>query len=85
MLRVLEGKSVVLGNKYKDTVLGIVGIATSYCEYLTGCDQVGLTRVIAGESKTYWTDITRIEGVEVKEEDEKPGGPADTPPTRQPM
>ena len=73
---------IVLGKKYRDTVLGLEGIATAHTKYLTGCDQVELQRADKGEIKGEWYDITRLEGVVVAPKDQKPGGPQNHAPAR---
>ena len=72
---------IKLGNKYRDKTHGIEGIATARCEYLTGCEQVGLSWWSAKEEqeKTYWVDITNVEGVTLTKAENKPGGPQNHP------
>lgn len=76
---------IELGRQYRDRIHGIEGIAVSHIRYITGCDQVNLERVVNGEVKNQWVDVTRLEGVELDPE-ENPGGPAPSslPPARHP-
>lgn len=64
LTRPVEG--LVLGDRYKDSLLGHSGVATSYSFCLTGCDRAALERVIMPEQKVsdYWIDVTRLEPVE---------------------
>ncbi len=71
-----------LGKKYKDTIHGIEGIATSHIRYLTGCDQIRLEWVLNGEVHSMYFDVTQLEGVDVPKEDRKPGGPKPHAPPR---
>ena len=73
---------ILLGKKYRDTVHGFEGVAVSLTHYLTGCDQVAIETVEAGEIKTHWFDITRLEGVKIVKQDRKPGGPQAHAPAR---
>lgn len=73
---------IVLGNKYKDTLHGIVGVAVCHSKYLTGCDQVQLEVFKKDEIIGYWFDITRLVGVKVDKADKKPGGPQAHAPAR---
>ena len=69
----LNGTQFTLGQKYRDAVLGIEGIALAGASYITGCDQLQLGATDAnGMPFTHWVDVTRIEGVTVEE---LPGGP----------
>jgi hypothetical protein len=69
----LNGTEFTLGQTYRDSVLGVEGIAVASATYLTGCDQIQLAaRDANGMPYSQWFDVTRIEGVEV---DERPGGP----------
>lgn len=76
---------IKLGQKYKDTIHGIVGVATARIDYLTGCSQVKLEFVVNGEIKEAWFDITLIEGVKLPAKARKLGGPTDAPPSRTPL
>ena len=69
----LNGTLFTLGDKYRDTVLGVEGIAIASATYLTGCDQIQLAaRDSNGMPYSQWYDVTRIEGVKVEQ---RPGGP----------
>lgn len=65
---------IELGKKYRDTIHGFEGIATSQQAYLTGCDRVYLEFMTDNEIKGSWFDITQIEGVKLSKADTKPGG-----------
>jgi hypothetical protein len=69
----LNGVNFTLGHTYRDSVLGIEGVAVASARYLTGCDQIQLaSRDANGMPFSQWFDVTRIEGVMVEE---RPGGP----------
>ena len=54
---------IELGKKCEDSITGFVGIATGYCQYLSGCNQVLLTpRVDSNGSKveSHWIDEQRL-------------------------
>ena len=55
-----------LGNTYEDKISGFKGVATGFCRYLTGCDQVLLSGKVGsdGHTKTLWTDVQRAVKVE---------------------
>ena len=70
----LNGAKFILGDKYRDKLLGSEGIATAGAAWLTGCDQLLLSwNDSTGRPVDLWTDVTRIEAVKVKK---TPGGPA---------
>lgn len=71
---------VKLGEKYRDKIHGIEGIATSYSHYLTGCDRVDLEYVKDGKVTDHWVDVTRLEAVKLTKEQKKPGGPGKSDP-----
>ena len=76
---------IKLGRTYTDSLHGISGIATVYSQYITGCNRVCLERV--GEDGLiieYWVDTTRLDGVQLPEGDNKPGGPGKVAPSRIP-
>lgn len=78
----LNGAEFTLGDKYKDSMLGIEGIAAAGVAYLTGCDQVQLKLVDAtGCPVEHWVDVTNIEAVKVQK---RSGGPAPRMPARHP-
>jgi len=76
----------MLGKKVKDKVTGFEGIAIGICNYLYGCQQVGVAPA-AKDGKienAQWFDIGRIKitgkGVAVEEVTAaEPGGPNDHP------
>ena len=69
----LNGAEFTLGYKYRDSVLGVEGVATAGASYLTGCDQLQLAAKDAnGMPFSHWVDVTRLENVEVES---RPGGP----------
>jgi hypothetical protein len=78
----LNGAKFTLGQKYRDTVLGVEGVAVASATYLTGCDQIQLAaRDANGMPYSQWFDVTRIEGVRVEE---RPGGPGPSITARHP-
>lgn len=51
-----------LGTTYKDKITGFKGVATAYCEYITGCNQILLCPKVGkdGVSKdSRWFDEQR--------------------------
>lgn len=75
--------TVSLGKKAKDIITGFTGIIIGRAEYLTGCNQYGLTPEVGKDGKTgdtQWFDEGRIsvigKGVTVKRvQSADPGGP----------
>ena len=56
-----------LGFRWKDIITGLVGTATGYVNYLSGCNQVLLTPAIGADGKPIegaWFDEQRLEAVE---------------------
>ena len=52
-----------LGDKKKNKITGITGIAISKVEYLTGCTQYGVVGSVAKDNKypeTHYLDIDRL-------------------------
>jgi|LakMenEpi03Aug12_release.lakeMendotaPanAssembly.Ray.scaffolds.fasta_scaffold171988_2 hypothetical protein len=78
----LNGVEFTLGQKYRDIILGVEGVAVASATYMTGCDQIQLAACDAnGMPYSQWFDVTRIEGVEVEK---RPGGPEPMIPARHP-
>lgn len=80
----------ILGATVKDRVTGFKGVATAYCIYLTGCNQVAVTPPVDGEGKArdgVWFDVQRLEidtGKKViRLDNEKAPGFGAPPPARQ--
>lgn len=76
-------KQIELGNKVKDTVSGLIGIATQKTEYLNGCVQYGVTAPIKKDNTdivTYSIDEGQLEyvgpGVKTEKKEQAPGGPS---------
>ena len=63
---------VKLGERYRDTISGFEGVATSRSEYLHGCVRVGLETGKDGELKQEWFDEQRLVRVET-------GAPVESP------
>lgn len=85
----LEGRKYTLGKKYRDTLMGVEGIAASGIAYLTGCDQLELKFIDSmGSVNSHWCDVTIIEAVPARKTKKRkydpPGGPAPSIPRRQP-
>ena len=58
-----------LGDKVKDNVSGLEGIATGRLEYLNGCVQYGVSGAVGKDGKipeTVYIDHTQLELVEAK-------------------
>lgn len=54
-------EDVSLGATYRDLLFGTEGVATGVARYLTGCDQVCLSRAKAdGDPKGDWLDVSRV-------------------------
>jgi hypothetical protein len=70
--------AVKLGERYKDSVTGYVGVATARVEYLSDFSRVLLESIIGNTPKEYWFEATRL--MEVK----GPGGPGKVAPSRDP-
>jgi len=80
-------KEIKLGQKVKDIVSGVTGIAVSRCEYLNGCVQYGVCPKIKlgkeSESKDMYIDCEVLEviddGILKKKKITKTGGPKHHP------
>lgn len=60
--------SIVFGDTYKDAITDFEGVATGFCTYITGCDQVLLKPKVdeKGMSRDgQWLDIDRLTHVSV--------------------
>ena len=76
---------IQLGDKVKDKISGMQGIATGRCHYLTGCTQFLVTPQETKDHKNVsssWFDETRLFIVEVEaiaaetvSDEERPAGP----------
>jgi hypothetical protein len=58
--------SIKMGETGKDKITGFVGVATGYCEYITGCNQFLLSPPVnkKGERvEPQWFDEQRLERV----------------------
>lgn len=76
---------VQLGDRVKDCVTGLEGIAIGRTKWITGCDQIcvqpGIVDKATGKlSETYSFDETRLKvinagSVKVPGSEERPGGP----------
>lgn len=59
-----EAMHPILGKKVRDIVTGFKGIAIAYTEYLTGCNNIGVSPGVGKDGKpgeAQWFDETRIE------------------------
>lgn len=74
--------AIELGKKYRDSVHGIEGVAVCHTRHLTGCDRVCIEVLKDCDLKEFWFDISRLEGIDIREGDRKAGGPQSTPPSR---
>ena len=55
-----------LGESYSDRITGFKGVATGYCQYLSGCNQALLTPACAATGayiEGQWFDIQRLENL----------------------
>lgn len=54
----------MLGYTYKDRITGFQGVATGYCQYLSGCNQLLLVPKAAKDGAYKageWFDVQRLE------------------------
>lgn len=73
-----EAESVILGHKYRDTVSGWTGVATSRHEYMNGCIRITIEGADKdGKPEGYIFDVQQIELV-----DETPVNPTPHLPAR---
>lgn len=93
MREILTGNKKILiklGTSYFDTVHKIEGVAMAVAQFLSGCDQVCLERVVDGKVEELWIDVTRLEPAEKQAmqvepgpgQTDDPGGPHSTPTRR---
>lgn len=54
---------IKLGDKVKDSILGIVGTATARTEYMYGCSRICIEYIEkkSGEPKEIWLDEQRVD------------------------
>ena len=51
------------GERYRDTITGFEGVATGYCSYISGCDQVlinGGMNKDGDKVVSHWIDSDRV-------------------------
>ena len=79
-------KEITLGDKVKDTITGVTGIATARCTYLNGCDHIGFQRPYKDDKipDIIWVDLPQVEVVGRKtvkkvKKTRKVGGPKQHP------
>lgn len=82
--RDIDGAEIVLGRKYRDTVSGFEGVATSDTRFLYGCNRVGLSCLVEGKPEDCVFDSLGLAPVPgekpvAKEAAQKTGGPRPTP------
>jgi hypothetical protein len=59
---------IQLGSKVKDKITGFTGIATGYCSYISGCNQVLINPPVSADGNfqdSHWFDEQRLERVDV--------------------
>jgi hypothetical protein len=56
----MEEVEIVLGETYKDSVTGFIGIATAKCVYLYSSASINLESQVDGKPVSQWFDIHRI-------------------------
>jgi hypothetical protein len=71
---------LAFGQTYAEALHGRTGVATRLTRYLTGCDRVELSHVVAGALKTFIVDITQLIALDATDEPD-PGGPGPVPPS----
>ncbi len=77
--------TLTLGEKYRDTITGFVGVCTGICAYLYGCRQALLTPELDSDGKIVkgiWIDEQRLVLADIGAELESvavSGGPQDHP------
>lgn len=77
MRRTQRSTATELGEKYRDTQTGIVGVAVARTEFQYGCERVTLETLVAGKVEEYVFDAPRLERVDTGQPvafDPKPGG-----------
>ena len=79
---------IKLGDKVKDTITGLIGIATARCLYIHGCDHIGIQPPADNEKgkvpSLVWVDSPQVEVIKAKKKKEevkkiKWGGPGGHP------
>ncbi len=55
---------VQLGKRYRDSLTGFAGVATSRSEYLYGCVRVCLEKSVEGKPEEFFFDEQRLVAVE---------------------
>jgi hypothetical protein len=67
----MKEAKVTLGQKYRDTMHGIEGIAVSRTEYLTACTRVCLETRDGNDIKDNYFDENMLEGIEIPKKERK--------------
>lgn len=75
-----KDQPVKLGEKYRDSITGLEGVATARTEYLYGCVRVVLEAVKDGKPEELWFDEQRLTAAPSATS----GGPHPAPPSRTP-
>jgi hypothetical protein len=58
-----------LGSKYRDKITGFEGIATGFCQYISGCHQALICPPVAADGAkrdSNWFDVQRLEQLEAE-------------------
>lgn len=62
----MQDMTVEFGKTYRDKITGFEGIATGYCQYISGCSQVLIAPRVAPDGamrESHWFDVQRVEVV----------------------
>ena len=77
---------IKLGDKVKDSITGVIGIATAKCVYLNGCNHIGFQLPFKDGKipDIIWIDEPQVEVVKILKKKRKTytGGPKQHPPRR---
>ena len=79
---------ILLGKTVKDKVTGFTGVATSYVQYMTGCNQYSVMPKVGEDGKLpegHWFDEQRLVAVgeeKIELDNSKAKGFMDAPPIR---
>lgn len=82
-----DDDTIVLGERYRDTISGFEGVATARYEFLHGCVRVCLETGKDGEAKEGVFDEQRLVAADgtVPRPTATSGGPRPGPPSRDPV
>ena len=80
----IDEYEIQLGDEYRDTITGFVGIAIGRHEYIHGCTRITLQKAKDGDIKEYSFDAPALEATKPRKKvtSKRTGGPRNTPPAR---